>query len=88
MSKHVPALPNDVVQLNGSRRRGRVLDWATQLPLNQRTLGGTHLAIQPVDDDGLDSGPVVFWPPRQVTVVAEGYRPPPTYHHDPEAFRF
>lgn len=88
-AEKVVALPGDIVMLGSSNKRGRILDWETQLPIDRRQLSASHYAVQPVQADGQNIGTVVFWPQNGIVVVTRHVVPSPRRSLDDiEPFRF
>ena len=73
------ALPQDIVQLSGTMKTGRVLDWSTQRPINARQLTASHYPVQPVSADGQATGEVVFWPQNGIVVIKRHIEPQRSY---------
>ncbi len=70
------AFPADIVQLSGTTKTGRVLDWSAQRPINVHQLSATHFAVQPLDANRHEVGEIVFWPQNAVVVVKRHVMPP------------
>lgn len=74
---------NSIVQLLGTKRNGRILNWTEELLGGHRDLPSTHYAIQPIDNKGDETEPAVFWPQSQVCSIE-----PPTSQEEDIKFRF
>ncbi len=71
------ANPNDIIQLSGTSKIGRVLGWGELLPIDQRQHAETHYPVQPIDAAGRDEGPHRFWPMNGVAMVKRFVVPQP-----------
>lgn len=81
------ALPGDIVQLDGTKRRGTVLDWSAQLAIDRREMEKTHYPIGSEVADPKQRA-VAFWPQAQVTVITRHTPPPPRYDPFDDPIRF
>lgn len=63
------AFAQDIVKLTGTNKTGRVLDWSTQMPIDQRTLSESHYPVQVIDGAGHEVGSLLFWPHNGIEMV-------------------
>ncbi len=84
MADAIVVYVDDIVQLNGTRKRGKVLDWKLiDRPMMAQQMSGAFVPVSPIA-----GGDILIWPLNGIILIERHMRPSPQRLLDDSDFRF